>query len=924
MSVVSFNLNGSAVRVDRSARRLSDVLRDDLGLTATKVGCDAGDCGACTVLVDGEPVNACMTPVGRLDDRRVDTLEGLDASGEVKALQGSFLAHGAAQCGICTPGMLVSAAALLRETSTPTQEQVMDALGGVLCRCTGYRSIIAAVMGAHVVEYPQPPPPVGKAVGQRVPRVDGERKVDGTDVFGADEVPHAALTIRIVRSAHHRASFQLGDLAGYVAATSGVVAVLTAADIDGRNRFGVIPATADQPVFAEGQVRFRGEAIAMVVGEPAAMEALDPSTFPVTWDELPPTLSIDDALAPDAPRIHDAREGNVLVRGNVRRGDLDDAFASAEVEVEGTFETGFIEHAYIEPEAGYAERVGDRVEVQVTTQSPHMDRVELEAILGLPEGAVRIKPTAVGGGFGSKLDLSVQPYLALAAWKLGRPVRLTYTRPESMMSTTKRHPSRLRVRIGATREGRLTAMEFTGEFDTGAYASWGPTVANRVPVHAGGPYIYDAYHARTVAVHTNGPPAGAFRGFGVPQSTIATESLLDELADALGIDRLEFRYANALTAGAPTVTGQVFSSGVGYRGCLEALKPHRERAIAEAAAANASASTASAGNATIRRGVGLAGMWYGCGNTALPNPSTIKVGLRSDGRIALYQGAVDMGQGANTVMTQICADALGIDMAAIVTLGADTDTTPDAGKSSASRQTFISGNATFMAATALRERLLLLAGASHDAHLELDASHLVVHDRGATTSVDLTALDADADGFVALTSATYDPPTTTLDEDGQGEPYAQFGYGAHLAELEVDLELGTVHLRRITAAHDVGRAVNPTLIEGQIEGGVAQGIGMALMEEFIPGRSENLHDYLIPTIGDVPEVVSILVESGDPAGPYGAKGIGEHSLIPTAPAIVNAIRDAVGAGVRRLPATPDRVLAAIVQGAARTTEGRSR
>ena len=587
-----------------------------------------------------------------------------------------------------------------------------------------------------------------------------------------------------------------------------------------------------------------------------------------------------------------------------------EAFAASTVEVEGVFETGFIEHAYIEPEAGYAERIGDRVEVQVTTQSPHMDRIELEQILGLPDGGVRIKPTAVGGGFGSKLDLSVQPYLAIAAWKLNRPVRLTYTRPESMMSTTKRHPSRLRVRIGAAGDGRLTAMDFTGEFNTGAYASWGPTVANRVPVHASGPYVYDAYRARTAAIHTNGPPSGAFRGFGVPQSTIATEALLDELADATGVDRLEFRYRNALTAGVPTVTGQVFASGVGYQECLEALRPHWERARADAAAANDEAGT-------TRRGVGLAGMWYGCGNTAMANPSTIKVGLRRDGRVALYQGAVDMGQGANTVMTQICADALGIDMSRIVTLGGDTDTTPDAGKSSASRQTFISGNATFLASTSLRERLLLLAGASDEAHLELNDHHLVVHDRGEATRVDLAALDADQDDLVSVATATYDPPTTALDADGQGEPYAQFGYGAHIAELQVDMELGTVQLRRITAAHDVGRAVNPTLVEGQIEGGVAQGIGMALMEEYIPGRNENLHDYLIPTIGDVPEVVSILVESGDPAGPYGAKGIGEHSLIPTAPAILNAIRDAVGAGVRHLPATPDRVLAAIEQGRAR-------
>jgi CO/xanthine dehydrogenase Mo-binding subunit len=637
------------------------------------------------------------------------------------------------------------------------------------------------------------------------------------------------------------------------------------------------------------------------------MAALDLEAFPVTWEELPPLMSIDEAVVPGAPLLHEDREGNVLIRGNVRLGDVEEALAAADVTVEGEFETGFVEHAYIEPEAGFAVRVGDRLEVRVTTQSPHMDRTELEAILGLDDGQVRIVPTAVGGGFGSKLDLSVQPYVALAAWLLDRPVGITYTRPESMRSTTKRHPSRMRVRVGATRQGRLFAMDFTGEFNTGAYASWGATVANRVPVHAGGPYVYEAYRARTVAIHTNGPPSGAFRGFGVPQSTIASECLLDELADALGIDRLELRLRNALTAGVPTVTGQVFDGGVGYRDCLETLRPHRERARENASAFNASSSER-------RRGVGLAGMWYGCGNTALPNPSTIRVGLRSDGRVVLFQGAVDMGQGANTVMTQICADALGVEMSSIDTLGADTDTTPDAGKSSASRQTFVSGNATYLAGLELRAKMLALAGASEDAHLELDDGRLIAHDRGARLEVELAALDADAEGLVAQGVATFDPPTTTLDADGQGAPYAQFGFGAHLAELEVDLALGTVTPLRVTAAHDVGRAVNPTLIEGQIEGGVAMGLGMALMEEYLPGVNENLHDYLIPTIGDVPEVVSILVESGDPIGPYGAKGIGEHALVPTAPAVLNAIRDAVGASVRRIPATPDRVLAAIAAG----------
>jgi CO/xanthine dehydrogenase Mo-binding subunit/aerobic-type carbon monoxide dehydrogenase small subunit (CoxS/CutS family) len=908
-ATVAFELNGSRVETPRSSARLTDVLRDDLGLRATKVGCEAGDCGACTILLDGEPVCACMVPVGRLDGHRVETLEGLHASGELASLQASFLRTGAAQCGSCTPGMLVAAAALLRADPRPTEVRVLDALGGVLCRCTGYRSIVAAVVGAHVSmqDDDEVAPPVGKAVGHRLTRVDGPAKVDGTEAFGADDPHEGALLIRVIRSPFARATFAFGDLATYARTTPGVAAVLTAADVPGRNAFGVIPGMEDQPVFAEHEVRFRGEAVAMIVGEQDAVAALDPEGFPVTWEELEPVASVDAARAADAPRLHAHREGNVLIRGNVRRGDLDAAFARSDVEVEGRFETVAVEHAYLEPEAGSARRVGDRVEVRVTTQSPHLDRTELEAILGLPDGAVRIEPTAVGGGFGSKLDLSVQPYLALAAWELDRPVRLTYTRPESMASTTKRHPARMHARIGATREGRLVAMDFLGEFDTGAYASWGSTVANRVPVHAGGPYVYEAYRARTEAVHTNAPPSGAFRGFGVPQSTIAVECLLDEVADALGLDRLRLRSDNAITAGVPTVTGQVFAGGVGYRDCLDALRPHRERAITDAAAANAE-------GGTTRRGVGLAGMWYGCGNTALPNPSTIRLGLRADGRVVLHQGAVDMGQGANTVLTQICADALGVDVDRIERVGADTDVTPDAGKSSASRQTFVSGNATAIAARDLRAQLLALAGASGEAYLELDGSTLAVHDRGTTTVVRLDELDAGGDGLVLTASATFDPPTVPLDTDGQGEPYSQFGYGAHLAELEVDVELGLVRMLRVTAAHDVGRAVNPTLIEGQIGGGVAQGIGMALMEEYVPGRNENLHDYLIPTIGDVPEVVCILVESIDPIGPFGAKGIGEHALVPTAPAILNAIRDAVGAGVRRLPATPDRVLAAYAAG----------
>jgi CO/xanthine dehydrogenase Mo-binding subunit/aerobic-type carbon monoxide dehydrogenase small subunit (CoxS/CutS family) len=903
MISVRFTVNGSPVDVGAPpARRLSNLLRNDLGLFGTKVGCDAGDCGACTVLLDGDPVAACMIPVGRLGGRDVTTVEGLDESGELDALKASFLRHGSAQCGICTPGMLVAAAALLRQAPSPSPTQVNDALGGVLCRCTGYRKIIDAVLDAPMLDHHDPSPEVGKAVGARMARVDGDAKMRGNQRYGADGTLDAVLALQIVRSPYHRARFTFGDVERWVVDTGGVVAVFTADDIPGLNRFGVIPATADQPVFAVDEARFRGEAVAMVAGEPDTMDALDLASFPIEWHELDAVMEPEAAAEPNAPVLHAERPGNVLTRGLVRRGDLESAFASAETIVEGSFETTFVEHAPIEPEAGSAKRTGDRLEIWVSTQSPHMDRSAVAEIMDLEPDQVRIIPAAVGGGFGTKLDLSVQPYLALAAWRLNRPVQIVYSRRESMMSTTKRHPASMHARIGADRSGRLVAMDFEGTFNTGAYASWGPTVANRVPVHAGGPYVYDAYRARTMAVHTNAPPSGAFRGFGVPQATITLECLLDDLADATGIDRLEFRLANALDVGLPTVTGQVFEAGVGYKDCLEALRPHWERAMAERFVSR---------DGTCVRGVGLAGVWYGCGNTSLPNPSTIRVGLRPDGAVVLFQGAVDIGQGADTVMTQICADALGVSTDAIVLIGADTDTTPDAGKTSASRQTFITGNATQLAAmevlAALRER----AGVAQGTEILLDGDRLVVHRADGSTTIELGEMPVDDRGFVAVGEGTYDPPTTPLDENGQGNPYAVFGFGAHLVELEVDTELGTVELLRITAAHDVGRAINPTLLEGQIEGGIAQGIGLGLMEDYVVGRTENLHDYLIPTVGDVPEIVHILVESNDPFGPYGAKGIGEHSLVPTAPAILNAIRDAVGAPVRRVPATPERVLEAV-------------
>ncbi len=902
---ISFTVNGEVREVTcPPSTRLSEVLRETLALRATKVGCNAGDCGACTVLLDGNPVCACLVPAGQLEGRRVETAESLAGKDKtLSALQASFLRHGAAQCGICTPGMMMAATALLRETDAPDRQAVEDALGGVLCRCTGYAKIIDAVMDAGRTVTDSVTPAAGAAIGAAVERLDGRAKVDATEQFGADSWPEGALLVRAIRSPHYLADFTFGDVDGWAAKQPQIEAVVTADDIAGTNEFGVIPPFADQPALAEGTARFRGEAVALVVGDADWLAGADLSGFPVSWTEREAAIEIEAARAAGAAQLHAGRDGNLLVTGRVRSGNGADGLVGAAATVSAAVDTAYVEHAPIEPEAGCAWMEGDVLVVSACTQAPVMDQEDTAKILGLPLEKVRIIPAAAGGGFGTKLDVSLQPLLGLAVMKTGKPCRMVYSRHESMITTTKRHPAAMRGSLAADADGQLVGMTFEGEFNTGAYASWGPTVATRVPIHASGPYRVPHYLAEAHAIHTSGPTAGAFRGFGVPQATILQEILMDRLALELDIDRLEIRRRNALLDGDRTVCGQQIH-GVGIAECLDALAPAWQEAGPRVAAFNAA-------NSTVKRGLGVASCWYGCGNTALPNPSTIRLGITADGRLKLHQGATDIGQGSNTVITQICADALGMPLADFELVGPDTALTPDCGKTSASRQTFITGKAAELSGRQLRADILRLSNMSDDATIRLDGAAITISDAGATHRIELADMPLDDFGYVLRAEESFDPPTVPLDENGQGTPYAVYGYGAQIAEIEVDLLLGTVKVIRITAAHDLGRVINPLLATGQIEGGIAQGLGMALMEEYIPGRTENLHDYLIPSAGDMPQVDTIFVEKPDPVGPMGAKGLGEHVLIPTAPAIVNAIRDASGAEIDRLPALPHRVLAAI-------------
>ena len=909
-TTVSFTLNDLPQTLSvNPLRRFSDILRKDLGLTGTKVGCDAGDCGACTILIDGEQRYACLTAIGQLEGHKIRTVEGLAKNGDLNLLQQAFLDEGAAQCGICTPGMLMAAKSLLDRTPKPTEKQVLEALSGVLCRCTGYTKIVEAVLKARQTSL-EPVDEAGTAVGSRMAKVDGKQKLTGEEIYSADHAPEDSLWLRTIRSPHPRAKFTLNQPENALRNNPGLVKIFTSEDITGNNGFGIYPHIKDQPVLAEGHVRFRGEAVIALVGERESVESVSEEDLGLTWEPLEAIRGWDMALSGKLKPVQSEIVDNILAEGFLKKNDVDKAFAESFVVAEGDWTTSAVEHGYIEPEAGFARKVGQRLEIFVCTQSPYMDQTEVAQFLGLEPEQIRIIPSAVGGGFGGKLDISVQPLVALAAWILDRPVRCIYTRPESMVSTTKRHPVQMSAKAGCSKDGKLTAYEYHGDFNTGAYASWGPTVADRVPIHCSGPYFVPNVLAKTRALLTNESPSGAFRGFGTPQAAIANDALLDELAEKIGMDALEFRIKNALRKGDRTPTNQLLEKSVGQVECLESLKSRWRKWRKEAEIFNQN-------NTNIKRGVGCGSAWYGCGNTSLSNPSTIRVGINGKGKLTLYNGAMDIGQGANTIMVQICSDALGLPASQFEYVMGDTDLTADAGKTSASRQAFVSGKATQLAGENLRLQIIQLSEASENANLRLEqnknvgSGKLIVEDEAGEHVIVLADILPQSNGDVLIGEGMFDPPTTTLDENGQGSPYATYGFGAHIAEVEVDILLGTTKVLRMAAAHDLGKTINPTQVEGQIQGGIAQGLGMALMEEYIQCVSENLHDYLMPTVGDMPEIEIILIEDPEPLGPYGAKGIGEHALIPTAPAILAGIKHATGVSIRHLPATPDRVYTAI-------------
>jgi CO/xanthine dehydrogenase Mo-binding subunit len=739
-----------------------------------------------------------------------------------------------------------------------------------------------------------------KQVGIEIPNVDVLEKALGTARYGADLPSREPLYLKVARSPRPHAKIVRIEI-DEALKVPGAERVFTAKDIPGRNRVGTI--TKDQPVLALDRVRYIGDPVALIAGKTQEAVHEAAKKLVVVYQEFPSITYPEEALEPYAALIHE--KGNLLLEFHVVKGDVQTGFKEAEVIVEEAYTTTWVDHAYLEPDAGisYLDEDG-RITVVCPTQNVHYDQKEVASVLSLPLDRVRVVQCGTGGAFGGRLDLTVQCLLALAVFHLKRPVRIVYSREEVFQVTSKRHPLKIQYKSGARIDGKLTAVEVDVLGDTGAYASYGATVAIRSAVHATGPYEVPNVKVRSRMAYTNNSWSGAMRGFGIPQMAFAHESQMDLLARVLKMDPIEIRLKNCLRVGSETGTGQTLMASVGIGETLKKVRDWRDRSPTSKDDSN---------KPFIKRGIGVASMWYGIGNTGIANPSTAQMEIDPNGEVRLFTGVADIGQGSDTVLLQIASEAIGVPLKEIRLIRADTALTTDAGATSASRQTYISGNAILNAITNLKEKAIkeasqILGVEKKDLYFEAGG---IKQKSKPSISIPMKEL-AKRCGRVVRGEGHFDPETTRLDpETGQGSPYATYAFATHLAEVDVDTETGKVKVNRVIASHDVGKAIHPKNVIGQIMGGVAMGTGFALVEEFVPGKTTSFADYLIPTSKDVPEVIPVIVEDGEPSGPFGAKGVGEPALIPSAPAILNAIADAIGQRIHHLPANLERVLEAV-------------
>ncbi len=946
MSRLQMKVNGKPVDLDvPESRFLSEVLREDLRLTGTKIGCNEAECGICTVLVNGTPVVSCTFPAFKAMGTDVETIENLSSDEQLHPLQQAFLDHGAVQCGICTPGLIMTSKALLDEKQAKgeavSEADIKIALKDTYCRCTGYQSVIGAIQqasGQDVSPYIPETIEAGAEIGKAQPNPDALAKIRGQAKFTDDYHFPGMLYARTLRAGVPHARIRSIDTAA-ARALAGVRAVLTSDDIPGRNLHGIVD--LDWPVLCGDKVRYSGDAVAIVAADTEVIAARALELIKVDYEELIAVTDAMEAVRADSPVLHEGRpDGNLLKHIKVNKGDISSGFSEADVIVDRTYRTPTTEHMFLEPEcsigipAGYnpadfggpvdaeAARgetaIHDKTSIYVGSQIPYLDRDQAAAALGVKPGQVRVVATLMGGGFGGKEDVAGQIHVALLSEVTQHPVKMLYSRQESLLFHPKRHATIIRIRTGATRKGKLTAVEATLYGDGGAYASLSEKVLTRATTHASGPYKVPHVKVDCFAAYTNNAPCGAFRGFGVSQSCFAVESNMDILAEELGLDAVEFRRMNTLEVGSVTATGQKMRESVGLNECIERVNTDMR--------AGDFLWSWREGHLQYAWGLAIGYKNTGLGGGA-PDKSIaqVEVWLQPDNgadnsvRAEVRTSSAELGQGLPAVLAACTAEELGIPIACVNVLLGDTDYCPDGGPTTASRQTFVSGNAARHAARTVVQRLAPVAADI----LQCEITDLVFADTQVSAgekSVSLgEVIKRATDSGISL-DAEYEywaPKTQPLGTGG--DMHFAFGFCAQAVLCEINSRSGEVHVRKVIAAHDVGRAINPLTLEGQIEGGIVMCIGYALSEHFIQEQgmpwTSVMARYKMPGIKHTPKIISHIVEHQTSTGPYGAKGVGELPSIPTSAAITNAIYRATGVRVRSLPVDQDELLRAMRSGA---------
>ncbi len=730
-----------------------------------------------------------------------------------------------------------------------------------------------------------------------MPRFDAEDKVRGAAIYVADIHRPNLLHGKAVRSPHPHALVKAID-ASSALAVPGVVAVFTAADFPGVNITGP-RVFKDQPVLAVGRVRFAGEAVALVAAESEAIAERAARLVKVTYDLLPVVDDPARALEPGSPLVHE--NGNLCHSLRIVKGDYSAALLQADLVVTRTYHTPMGDHACMEPDGAVAEPDGDGIVVWDCTKGVHVDRGEVARVLGLPEDRVRVIAATIGGSFGSKPDLPTVCMAALIAWKTRRPARVVLSREEYFLVKTKRHPYTITMTHAVRRDGTLLGLKVDALADAGAYSSFTPSVLTRGLVHGTGPYRVPAVEMEVRAAFTNNPITGAFRGYGETQFAFALERQLDIIARELSLDPWELRMRNAMRPGDETCTGQRMDAAH-MPEILEAGRIQAERLDAEDRAAGLLDD-----GPGFRRAWGIGAVFYGLGRTGPADKAEVHLRLTDEGLFHLFVGCPDTGQGSDTGLGQLAAHTLGLPVGLVRVTSADTKLTADSGTTTATRILYILGHAVVEAAASLRDRLLAVALQEEGAvrtSLPRDAAWLAA----LAASCRRRGVDTEAVG-------RFSTPTTNLDGNGQGSPYGIYTFGAQWTRVRVDLQTYHLAVERIVSCYDIGRVLNPLLVDGQVTGGTVMGLGFALTEEVLLDRSvmrnPNFGTYLLPSIADVPPITSIVLEYADPEGPYGAKGIGEPTAVPGGGSVANAVCAALGVEISELPLTPQRIYEAV-------------